>query len=172
MSRCCRSLFVGDERCTPREAPTAQPAPKGWAHFQWRVDCAASGPATIESLVLLAEAPSHMHFARVEGEPGAILERVLTEGDPRWDVPVPDAPGAPSAAGTSLAGYVSLGVEHILTGWDHLAFVIALLLLAGTLSEVAALVGYSDAGNLYRTFRRITGSTPRDYRDPRGHGVQ
>jgi AraC-like DNA-binding protein len=35
-------------------------------------------------------------------------------------------------------------------------------------SEVAALVGYSDAGNLYRTFRRITGSTPRDYREPPG----
>jgi AraC-like DNA-binding protein len=34
-------------------------------------------------------------------------------------------------------------------------------------SEIAALVGYSDAGNLYRTFRRITGDAPGDYREPR-----
>ncbi|MCZ6781959.1 MAG: HupE/UreJ family protein, partial [Proteobacteria bacterium] len=45
---------------------------------------------------------------------------------------------APS--GSTLGRYLLLGIEHILTGWDHLAFVIALLLLAGTLGEVARLV--------------------------------
>jgi hypothetical protein len=48
------------------------------------------------------------------------------------------------AAGTvepgSFLGYVALGIEHILTGWDHLAFVLALLLLARSLAEVATLV--------------------------------
>jgi AraC-like DNA-binding protein len=32
-------------------------------------------------------------------------------------------------------------------------------------SEVAALVGYADATNLYRVFRQLTGYTPREYRD-------
>ena len=32
-------------------------------------------------------------------------------------------------------------------------------------SEVAALVGYADATNLYRVFRQLTGCTPREYRD-------
>ncbi len=31
-------------------------------------------------------------------------------------------------------------------------------------NEVAALVGYSDPANLYRTFRRVTGQTPKEYR--------
>lgn len=32
-------------------------------------------------------------------------------------------------------------------------------------SEVAALVGYADATNLYRVFRELTGCTPAEYRD-------
>ena len=32
-------------------------------------------------------------------------------------------------------------------------------------SEVAALVGYSDPANLYRCFRDRTGATPGEYRD-------
>ncbi len=32
-------------------------------------------------------------------------------------------------------------------------------------SEIAALVGYADATNLYRVFRQLTGYTPREYRD-------
>ncbi|MEE8581820.1 MAG: HupE/UreJ family protein, partial [Myxococcota bacterium] len=39
-----------------------------------------------------------------------------------------------------LAGYLALGMGHILSGWDHLAFVLALLLLARSLGEVAQLV--------------------------------
>ncbi|MEE8143585.1 MAG: HupE/UreJ family protein, partial [Planctomycetota bacterium] len=40
----------------------------------------------------------------------------------------------------SLGSYMALGFQHILEGWDHLAFVLALLLLARSLKEVALLV--------------------------------
>lgn len=134
-------LRSGGEPCAVREAPLAERAPSGWAHFRWRVDCATSGERSIESRILLREAPSHMHFARIRGEAvgDAAIERVLTEAEPRWTL-ARDDEGAPTARGTSLTGYVALGVEHILTGWDHLAFVLALLLLAGSLGEVAGLV--------------------------------
>ncbi|MGH0033292.1 MAG: HupE/UreJ family protein [Myxococcota bacterium] len=134
------TLAMGGEPCRVDEPPRAERAPTGWAHFRWRVDCAASGAPVIESRILLREAPSHMHFARVAGEGEATLERVLIEADPRWTLASGDDPEAAGSEGTSLAGYVALGVEHILSGWDHLAFVLALLLLAGRLGEVAALV--------------------------------
>jgi hypothetical protein len=73
---------------------------------------------------------------------GAVLERVLSEAEPSWPLGEPRA-GADAAAeahGTTLAGYVRLGVDHIATGWDHVAFVVALLLLAGSVREVAGLV--------------------------------
>jgi len=133
-------LRAGDAPCAPTAPPVSEPAPDGWAHFRWSVACDASGARVLESGVLLDVAPSHMHFARVTPEDGAVRERVLTEAEPRWALTT--ASGAPrsAASGTGLAGYVRLGVEHIVTGWDHLAFVLALLLLAGGLGEVAGLV--------------------------------
>jgi len=107
---------------------------------------------------LLDEAPSHLHFARVmRPDSGTgrerILERVLSDADPHWAIE--PAPGGPDdrdnagMAGSSFGAYVMLGVEHILTGWDHLAFVLALVLLAGRLGEVARLVtGFTIAHSL------------------------
>ncbi len=40
----------------------------------------------------------------------------------------------------ACCGYLVLGIEHIATGYDHIAFVLALLLLAASLREVAGLV--------------------------------
>jgi hypothetical protein len=68
-----------------------------------------------------------------------VLERALTEADPAWTLGGEEG-GAGDGGGTTLFGYVVLGVEHIVSGWDHLAFVLALLLLAGRLGEVAGLV--------------------------------
>jgi hypothetical protein len=38
------TLRAGDAPCTAVDPIAAQPAPKGWAHFRWRIACAASGP--------------------------------------------------------------------------------------------------------------------------------
>src|SRR5439155_15732382 len=63
-------------------------------------------------------------------------ERVLTEREPSWLLDAPAATPGSASVGT----YVRLGVEHILGGADHLAFLVALLLLGGGLGGVARLV--------------------------------
>lgn len=141
-----RSLLLraGDVPCPPASRPTQRQAPEGWVIYAWRVSCppeAAAGPRSLVTRLLLDAAPSHLHFARLALPEGRTLERVLSQDAPRWELPAAHTP-APGRAqsGTSLPGYVVLGMEHILTGWDHVAFVLALLLLAGTLGEVATLV--------------------------------
>jgi hypothetical protein len=135
-------MRVDDQPCAPAAPAEARASAQGWARFRWRIDCDRGGVVTLESRILLDVAPSHMHFARVEVADGGAVERVLTEADPQWTLSGagPDATAPAAPGGTSLSGYLRLGVDHILTGWDHLAFVIALLLLAGRLSEVAGLV--------------------------------
>ena len=123
--------------CPLTDQPHVLPAPDGWRVFEWRVACPSGGRA-VRSSLLLAEAPSHLHFARVRDADGKSTERVLAEGDGTWPVdPDGDTQGG---RGTSFLGYVLLGVEHIASGWDHLAFLVALLLLARTVREVATLV--------------------------------
>lgn len=131
-------LFAGDAECSARAAPRALRAPAGWARFRWRVDCAQRAPRRIESAVLHDVAPSHIHIARVSGASG-VRERVLSASEARWPLEAGDS-GDADTGGTGLVGYLSLGAAHIASGWDHLAFVIALLLLAGSLGEIAGLV--------------------------------
>jgi HupE / UreJ protein len=47
---------------------------------------------------------------------------------------------AGAGGGRGLAGFVALGIEHILTGWDHLLFLLALLLRGGGLLAMVKIV--------------------------------
>lgn len=66
-----------------------------------------------------------MHYVRIT-DVGGFNEAVLTQG--RSDVPVG---GATAHTGTDVASFLLLGFEHVLSGIDHIAFLIALALLAG-----------------------------------------
>jgi hypothetical protein len=158
-------LITPDGPCTPTGEPAARPSETGWLRYRWSLQCPSGVPRTIRSRILLDQAPSHLHFARVTlpgGASGAaspqIVERVLTTAEFEWPLGTSRAETEPSAAGDALAGasfgrYVGLGVQHILSGWDHLAFVLALILLARSLGEVARLVtGFTVAHSLTLAF--------------------
>ncbi len=125
-------LTAGGVPCPPAAAPRSLAAAPGQLVFEWRVVCPQPGARAVESDLLLDVAPSHLHFVRVRWPDGPPLERVLSDGDRRLAL---DAPAAPS-----LLASIRLGVEHILSGWDHLAFIAALLLLGGTLADTARVV--------------------------------
>jgi hypothetical protein len=136
-------MRAGEEPCVPAAAPLLREAPEGWVVYAWRVACPGAQARVVETSLFFDVAPSHLHFARVDAAGRGPRERVLSQEAPHWTLAGAasgEAGGVAGDAPDGLGAYVALGVEHILTGWDHLAFVVALLLLAGTLGEVAALV--------------------------------
>jgi hypothetical protein len=135
-------LWAGEARCEP-SALRGHAGTDGWLVASWRVRCPSPSGWTVRSTLLQAVAPSHLHFLRAQSGSGPPLERVLTFADPAFEV------GASADAGASLSRYLRLGVDHILSGWDHLAFVLALILLAAGLREVALLAtGFTLAHSL------------------------
>ncbi len=62
--------------------------------------------------------------------------QVIRNGPDATLVEIPNAEDAGSVAGE----YLKLGIEHILTGYDHLLFVACLLMLAGTVKRVLLIV--------------------------------
>jgi hypothetical protein len=133
-------LLAGDAPCRVTDGPRRLASPPERLAFEWRVTCGA-GPLRLTSSLLLDVASSHVHFARVREGANLGVERVLSKNDPTWPLPLGDAvEPQPESAGTSLAGYIELGLEHILTGYDHLAFLLALLLIETSLAEVARVV--------------------------------
>lgn len=91
---------------------------------RWTIDCDARGLGG-ESIEVsqLARAGSDV-LLRVALANGHTFQAVL-----RPDAPAVVLPAAPQSRAEVAAGYLRLGVEHLLTGWDHLAFVLGLLLL-------------------------------------------
>ncbi|KYG05402.1 hypothetical protein BE21_40930 [Sorangium cellulosum] len=85
----------------------------------------------------------------IEWRSGSRLLRVLTGSDPSFVVY-----GIPASAGLLalkpiVVDYTRLGVEHILTGFDHLLFVIALtLLVRGGRKLVGAVTAFTVAHSL------------------------
>jgi hypothetical protein len=135
-------LFAGAEPCSVTDAPRPLAAPAGRVSYEWAVSCPSDGALVLRSELFAAVAPTHLHFAGVSRDGAALPERVLSAASPTSSLAGPDT-------GTSLAGYVLLGVEHILTGWDHLAFLVALLLIARSAREVAAIVtGFTVAHSI------------------------
>lgn len=133
-------LFSGDRPCARLSEPSPRRAREGWTAWAWKIECPQARNLSIRSVLLLDAAPSHLHFARVRLSDGSVVERVLSEAAPDWPLDIAAGELEIAGSGSSLTDYWGIGVQHILSGWDHLAFVIALLLLARTFGEVVTLV--------------------------------
>ena len=124
--------------CRPAGAPEVSRQGTGMV-TTWRVVCgdligrevAVEGIAASRADVLL----------RLELADGRLLHHVLTA-----DRPVFIVPRAAGRAGVA-ALYGRLGVEHILSGFDHLLFVLGLVLLVSGWRRLAATVTAFTAGH-------------------------
>jgi hypothetical protein len=133
---------AGNRPC--RAAPVVQAvasADPGHVARRFAVRCEAPGAIRLRLRGLLERDPEHVHIARVRIDGGASFERLFAFG--RSEA-VLDEPAAESAADqeppVSLADFVRLGLEHIATGFDHVVFVLALLVIARSVREAALVV--------------------------------
>jgi len=115
---------------------------EGGAVFQVRFTCPAPPRSlTLATPMLERLAPGHRHLARLFWN-GDAHTTVLDRAHPRWTL---GSGTAPSSAASLAWSMLKLGVEHILTGFDHLAFVFGLILVGG---RTRALIGALSAFTL------------------------
>jgi len=137
-------LVLSDERgtCAVTEV-RLRSAPEGWLAAAWRAECEGP-PRFLESRLLEREVQGHLHLARIAHPDGSVTERALAGAERRSALATD-----PEGAVPDVLGFTRLGIAHILSGWDHLAFVFALLILGGTLRQVATLItGFTLAHSL------------------------
>lgn len=136
------TLEAGGQACTSVAGSISRlDAADGFSTFRWEVACEGPAPPDrISSELLIRENPTHLHFARVTWVDGNSAELVLDESQR-----VAGLSGASHRApSVDVASYVRIGIGHILSGWDHLAFLLVLLVAAARLREVAVVVtGFS-----------------------------
>jgi hypothetical protein len=79
--------------------------------------------------MFLQVAPSHLHFASLTDSAGAEAEAILTDGRRKATL-TPEGAGDRGSALAALARFIPIGAAHVWGGLDHLAFILALALLA------------------------------------------
>jgi hypothetical protein len=114
----------------PSQAELADP---GFVVRRLHARCAEGAPFRVESDLFLDAIPSHLHFVTVSREGGAPAEHLLSRDHPAWELPR-------EGSEMGLSAMVRLGVTHILSGADHLVFLLALILAASSFRRLAVIV--------------------------------
>jgi hydrogenase/urease accessory protein HupE len=119
-----------------------------------RLDFHAVGVSSLEiqSKIIGSLPLGHRQYLQIQNSRGDIIfERVLSASADRVTVEIPDAHSSTVAfeAARSFANFLSLGVKHILTGYDHLLFLFGLLLVArGFFSSLGIITSFTIAHSI------------------------
>jgi hydrogenase/urease accessory protein HupE len=141
-------LFELRVGAVPQVARTTatEPAPESEQQFVLTFPRAeAGGAAELRALRLDELPPGHRQYVTVAVDGGpALAERLLFVREPAVTFTLPPRTGGAVAAGaeppTTFFAFLKLGVEHIWTGYDHLLFLFALLVVCRSFKSIAAII--------------------------------
>jgi hydrogenase/urease accessory protein HupE len=102
--------------------------------LRWDVDCGAGGLVGQTLAVSGLERSRISVILRLEPLRGEVVTRLLDLDQPSFTVPAPAAPPP------VFRGYLNLGIEHLLLGFDHVLFVLGLTLLVRRLRPLVVTV--------------------------------
>ncbi len=126
---------VDGAACTQRQAPALLESEPGYVRVDVRMQCPAGDVLALKVDLLFGVAPSHHHFLYVAAGDSS-REAILSAAEPSTEVEL----RASASRESNILQFVGMGIEHIATGVDHLAFLLALLITARTARQVLAIV--------------------------------
>ncbi len=114
-------------------------AASGFVRVEMHFDCGAAAPASIRYRALFDAAPSHVHYAKLHRNGGLRSETLITDTSDTWNI------GEVGDAGSySFTSFLAIGIGHIAGGIDHIAFLIGMLLIAGSIGRsIIAVTGFT-----------------------------
>ena len=132
------SMFAADSACERSDSNVLQAA-SGFVRVEVSFDCGDSAPDLLEFLAMFEAAPAHVHYAKLYRDGIQLGESLFTNATTSWDFADVDA-----GANYSFRAFLGIGVEHIAGGIDHIAFLMGLLLIAGSVGRsVVAVTGFT-----------------------------
>jgi HupE / UreJ protein len=130
------SATVDARPCELARPPHALESDRGYIRVGIEMHCPSGSELRIHSDLFFDAAPAHDHFIYVEGASGAGREAILTVSSRTVTLELK----APSTGSARFWQFILMGIEHIGSGIDHLAFLLALLLTARTARQVLIVV--------------------------------
>ena len=137
-----RALFAELVQLEADDTAPANPFELQWVRARLRLTRAPESASqaairslTIESRLFAESNPWHRDFTTVHWGADDEERAMLSSDDPAWT----SEPASRRRFGV-LGSFWKLGLEHILGGWDHLAFILALLVASRSLRTLVGVV--------------------------------
>lgn len=113
-------------------------AASGFVRIEAVFGCGDDAPASIQYRALFDAAPAHVHYAKLHRD-DLRFETLITDTSDTWNI------ADIGVAGTySFMSFLAIGIEHIGGGIDHIAFLIGMLLIAGSIGRsIIAVTGFT-----------------------------
>jgi hypothetical protein len=161
-------VYLDGAECGASKPPLTRLTPQGTVivELAWHCggtdDQAPKGALVLQINSLFNGLPNHVHFARFRLPDGKMDERIFTNGERQHMIEL--GAGTPPDAHNWLSvavDYAGLGIIHILAGADHLAFILALMLIAPGLRALVFIVtGFTLGHSLTLAFAATGAVTP------------
>ena len=132
------SVLTPGGECPGTQATVLQAA-SGFVRVEVNFDCGSDAPATLSYRAMFDVAPAHVHYARAFRNGVEIGESLITDAADQWSFSELQAPSS-----YSFGSFLVIGIEHIAGGIDHIAFLLGLLLIAGSIGRsIIAVTGFT-----------------------------
>ena len=116
----------------------------GVLKFVWSYQCLQI-PQSISMSLFQDLGVTHTHIARGVIDGQSVPEFMFASTQDAWVIGLP---GESNVNQSSYVGYFKSGVQHILSGWDHLTFLLGLLLLFTGRFLIIAITGFTIGHSL------------------------
>lgn len=114
-------------------------AASGFVRVEMQFDCGTTAPASVRYRALFDTAPSHVHYAKLHRDGTIRSETLITDTSDTWYISEIGGTGS-----YSFRSFLTIGVQHIAGGIDHIAFLIGMLLIAGSIGRsIIAVTGFT-----------------------------
>jgi HupE / UreJ protein len=121
--------------------------------FEMTFTCPSGAGIKLHSSAFFELVPSHVTFAQIETGDGQFVEQLFTEGQREVDASAGDA----QLRDAGFSEYVRLGIMHILTGPDHMSFLLGLVLISRRLRDLVFVVTGFTIGHSITLALAVTG---------------
>lgn len=132
------SVLEGDQPCMRSEDVRAVAASQGYRRFETAFRCASAEGMRIHSSAFFPIVPTHVTYAQVVTEGGDFISQLLTADQQTLNLS--NASDHSPLQDASFLQYIVMGIDHIFTGYDHQAFLLALVLLSSRLRDLIFVV--------------------------------
>jgi|SRR5579871_466890 len=149
------TVLEGGMVCKRSEDVRAVGATQGFRRFEFAYTCNDAAKMAIHSSAFFDIVPTHITYAQVITEKGDLISQILTPE--QRTLALASASGESPLQNASFLQYIAMGIDHIFTGYDHQAFLLALVLLSSRLRDLIFVITGFTIGHSISLSLAVTG---------------